>query len=75
MTSNLMTQCLFERKKGNKTVQYTAWIPSEKAKKNRTVNIKGHGEWRIKEVFRTDDARDVIENSTNYKRHRKATDI
>lgn len=66
-----MTQCLLQR--GNESK--VAWIPSSKANLNK-VRIDGiPGVWTVKERYATDLSSNVIENSSDYRRHREATDI
>ena len=69
-----MRQCQFTRE-GGVTHQYVAWIPAAKAVIGRTVKIKNLGDWVVTGVGAEADSEDVIANSNDYRRHRKATDI
>jgi len=71
-----MCQCMFTRKLPNgRKQEYTAWIPADKAVKGSFVNIKGHGTWKVAEVWSEGYSKALIENSNAHNKHRIATDI
>jgi len=66
-----MTQCLLTCEKESTVV----WIPADKAKLKK-IKINGiHGIWTVVERYATDWADKIIENASDYRRHRDATDI
>jgi hypothetical protein len=71
-----MSQCLLEQTKEKHRVRKTVWVPTIKAKVGSKIKIKEiEGVWVVIEKYSTAPSNDVIENSMNYKKHRKATDI
>jgi hypothetical protein len=72
-----MTQCsMVRRMKNGAEIEHVAWIPSGRAKVGNKVKIKDmEGVWEVRACYSKDMSDVLIENSTAYKRHRKATDI
>jgi hypothetical protein len=65
------TQCLLISQDG--LSQRVAWIPSIRAKSNK-VKIDGCV-FTVKERYTSMSTQDALANSSDYRRHRKATDI
>jgi hypothetical protein len=64
------TQCLLVTDEG---AQYVAWIPTVRASLKR-LRIDGKT-FNVAQKFGTMDSRDALANSTDYRSHRKATDL
>jgi hypothetical protein len=76
MTSKLMTQCelINEQDKG---VMVT-WIPQDLAKKGkrlRSLDQNSYGYFQVGETYTSMDEKEVFENSQDYRRTRKFSDI
>jgi hypothetical protein len=69
-----MRQCHLERHLPDCVVHYTTWIPATKARKGKQVKINGE-QWVVTIVGAEKDANEVVSDSNDHKRHRKATDI
>ena len=73
---SLHSQCLLRNDDGR---TQTSWIPKEHAEPGHYVRLKENGVWTdhwfVVNVFSDQDSKDVMENSDNYRTHRKATDI
>ena len=71
-----MTQCRLERKDSLGILHHqVAWIPTVRAN-NRKVRIKGEeGVWVVTDKYAIDSSENVIANSSDYRNHRKATDV
>jgi hypothetical protein len=72
-----VTQCELVLHKGKGDVAvHVAWIPSDKAIIGKVLRIRDMpGEWMVRETYSQQRAEDRIEGETDYKRHRKATDV
>lgn len=75
MKNYSMTQCSLVRKNGNKIISYVAWIPTVKAKIGKTVKIDNVGTFKIESCGNIKMSNEVINDSIDFKKHRKATDI
>jgi hypothetical protein len=64
------TQCLLIGDDGSQRV---AWIPSIRANANK-VRIDGKI-FTVKERYTSMPTKEALENSSDYRRHRKATDV
>lgn len=72
MKKEKYTQCLMK----GKNTSYMAWIPAQKAVKGKILKIKGITEkLKVTETYSTLPRKDVVHNESDYKNHRKATDI
>ena len=73
-----LTQCLLSQ--NSDIVFLMSWVPTEWAKVGKRVKIEDKGSegiYRVKQVFTnsTMDEKEVIENSQDYRRTRKHSDI
>jgi hypothetical protein len=70
-----MRQCKLQ----NNRVVTVAWIPEKFAKKGNTIKLKikdkWYDGWEVLNVYNRMSSKVINENSQNYKKHRKATDI
>jgi hypothetical protein len=76
MPKKFMTQCLLYNEDGVGVLM--TWVPQDLAKKNKRVKIddKGvNGIYKVKEIYTTMEEKMVIENSQDYRRTRKFSDI
>jgi hypothetical protein len=64
------TQCFLVSEDG---IQMMSWIPSVRAAKLNKVKIDGRI-FTVKERYSTIPTQEAIGNSSDYRRHRKATD-
>ena len=69
---NYYKQCILQK---GATFQ-VAWIPSDKAKLNKVLNLKKESDgWLVTEIWGTLDQETVESNANDYRYHRIATDI